>query len=733
MKQIHLLIVFFSLLTLTGYGQSKKTKNADRLFDRFKYQEAIKAYKKLLKHDKRDATYIYKKLGDAYAEISQPEEAEKWYEKAIYDTNNEPIYYFKYAMTLRQNKKYDESVKWMRIYKQKSGMSDSRLQEFFKELDIVEKVKREGPKAQLFGLSLNSKFTEYGGTYYKDGQIVYTTNNIEAKGKRRSSYDNMPFTDLMTAVRENQNDFNKAQGFDPNINTDYHESSPTFNKDFTVMFFTRNNLSPHKKNKLRDYNLKIYRSFKQADGSWSKAEEVHFDSNDYDCAHPWLSPDEHTLYFASNMPGTYGKSDIYKVVVKDDWTLGEPVNLGNKINTEGTETFPFVDQYGNLFFSSDGHAGLGGLDIFVAFYIEGKFFMLKNMGLPYNSSKDDFAFIINKPHNEGFISSNRLGGQGSDDIYLFKTSEMIKPLIYFVGHTKDDNGYVVPNARVELYSDGKPVTKNLSFFDGRFSFLVDPEKNYEIRAYRKGYKDTIVKFDTYSLTNPKIEKDIILEQKQKIKVCVADYETKKALDSVQVKIYGHNGHDEKFVQYTKPNGCLDFEVPLDRRHKEVFYEFEFRKKDYLPKRYNYKQKLGRDTLNWIKPNKQRILMLKLKLNPIYFDLNKSDIRPDAAVELDKIVKLLKEHPEIKLSMESHTDSRNSKAYNQALSERRAKATMQYLIDHGIDPYRLKAKGFGESRPVNRCVDGVKCSEEEHQMNRRTEFVIISDEDDEKPQ
>ena len=722
----HIYIIFFSIIVFTGYGQSKKTQTADQLFDRFKYQEAIRAYKRILKRDRRDAVYIYKKLGDAYKEISQPAEAEKWYAKAVYDTDNDPIYYFRYAMVLRQNKKYNESIKWMTIYKQKSGMSDSRLQEFFKELDIVEKVKRDGPKAQLYGLSLNSKFTEYGGTYYENDKIIYTTNNITAKGKRRSSYDNLPFTDLMTAVRENQNDFVKSSSFDKNINTDFHESSPTFNKDFTVMFFTRNNLNPHKKNKVRDYNLKIYRSFKQENGSWTNPEEVHFDSNDYNCAHPSLSPDGHILYFASDMPGTLGKSDIYKVIVKDDWTLGEPENLGSKINTEGTETFPFVDQYGNLFFSSDGHAGLGGLDIFVAFYIENQFFMLKNMGLPYNSSKDDFAFIIDKAHKEGFFSSNRFGGQGSDDIYLFKTSENIKPLIYYVGHTKDDNGFFVPNAKIELFSDGKLITKNVSLFDGRFSFLIDPEKNYELRAYRKGYKDTIVKFDTYNLASPKIVNDIILKQKQKIKVCVADYITREALDSVQVKIYGHNGHDERFIQYTKPNGCLDFEVPLDRLHKEVFYEFEFRKKDYLPKRYNYKQKLGRDTLNWIKPNKQRILMLKLKLNPIYFDLDKSDIRPDAITELDKIVTLMKEYPKIKLSMESHTDSRNTKAYNLQLSQRRAKATMQYLIDHGIDPYRLKAKGFGESRLVNKCSDGVKCTEEEHQMNRRTEFVIIND-------
>jgi len=724
MKSKYIYLIFSLIIGFNNFGQSKKTLKADKLYDRFKFQEAIKEYKKLAKKDRKDATYIYSRLGDIYATISQPENAEIWYEKAVQNDNVAPIYYYRYAMALRQNKKYDQSVKWMDKYKKNSGLSDSRLEEFFKELDIVEKVKKEGVKAQLFSLSLNSRYTEYGGTYYKDNQIVYTTNNIKASGKKRSSWDNMPFTDLMLAVK-NENDYKKEKGFSQIINTDFHESSPTFNSDYTVVYFTRNNLNPAKKNKLRDYNLKIYRSFYK-DGSWSTPEEVHFNSNDYNCAHPSLSKDNKTLYFVSDMPGTIGKSDIFKVAVNPDWTLGTPVNMGDKINTEGVETFPFIDRHDNLFFSSNGHAGLGGLDIFVAFFIKGQFFMLKNIGLPYNSSKDDFAFIFNDNDKEGFISSNRLGGQGSDDIYMFKTEDPFKPLIYLVGKTIDEHGNVVPNTKLKLYENNKLIGQNMSFFNGRYTFLINPEKNYRLKATHNGYDDVNISFNTYNPTQSKIKKDVVLKAKQKIKVCVADFDTKEALDSVQVKIYGHNGHNERFVQYTKPNGCLDFEVPADRRHKEVYYEFEFRKDLYLPKRYNYQHKLENDTLNWIKPNKQRVLLVKMKLNPIYFDLDKADIRPDAAAELDKIVELLKKHPDIRLSMESHTDSRQSEEYNLDLSERRARATMQYLIEHGIDPNRLEAKGFGESRLVNHCSDGVKCSEKEHQMNRRTEFVIISD-------
>ena len=724
MKFKYLLILPVFLLSLQISAQSPMTKTADKLFDRFKFQEAIKAYKKLIRKDRKDRTYIYQKLGDAYSTIGQAEEAEKWYEKVVDKKDIDPVYYFRYAMALRQNKKYNESIEWMRVYKRKSGMSDSRLQEFFKELDIVEKVKKDGLKAQLYNISINSPYTEYGGTYFKDNTIVYTTNNIKKSGKKVSSWDNLPFTDLKAAYQEHDATFTPADMDDKNINTDFHESSPTFNSDYTVMYFTRNNLDPKKKKHVIDYNLKIYRSFWK-DGRWSVPEEVHFDSNDYSCAHPCLSKDNKTLYFVSDMPGTYGKSDIYKVSVNPDWTLGEPENLGNKINTEGVETFPFIDQHGNLFFSSDGHAGLGGLDIFVAFYVNGKYLMLKNIGLPYNSSKDDFSFILNDNEKEGFISSNRLGGNGFDDIYMFKTNEKFKPLIYFVGYTKDENNYVVPNVKVDLYEGYNLVGKNISMHNGRFTFLVDPNKNYTIKAHKNNYDDAEIKFNTFDMNQPVIKRDVILQQKQKIKGCVADYETKEALENVEVKIYGHNADTEqKFVIYTDKKGCFDFEVPVKSRHKEVVYEFEFRKDLYLPKRDMFRNQLGQDSINWINPDKQRVLLMKLKLEPIYFDLDKADIRPDAAVELDKIVELLNKYPNIKLSMESHTDSRNTDEYNLKLSERRAKSTMQYLIDHGIDPARLQAKGFGESRPVNHCVDGVKCSEKEHQMNRRTEFMII---------
>jgi len=721
-KRVGFILTMF-LITTQVFSQSNKTRKADLLYDRFKFQEAISVYKKLVRSNHKDRKYIYQKLGDAYNSTGRSEEAEKWYEKAVQYPSIEPIYYYRYAMMLRENKAYQQSIVWMKKYKKKSGMSDTRLQEFFKELDIVKKVKKEGLQANLFGMQINSAYTEYGGTYYKDHKIVYTTNNINAAGKKMSSWDNMPFTDLKVAALNGDN-YVKSTDLPGEINTNFHESSPCFNKDFTVMYFTRNNLKPGKKKKVLDYNLKLYRSF-FADGTWGKPTEIHFNSNDYNCAHPCLSKDNKILYFVSDMPGTYGKSDIFKVDVNPDWTLGEPENMGNKINTEGIETFPFVDAHDNLYFSSDGHAGLGGLDIFVAFYIKNQLIMLKNLGLPYNSSKDDFAFTIKNTDDEGFFSSNRLGGNGSDDIYRFTTKNKIKPLIYLIGHTKTVSADIIPNATVRLYENNKIVEESTSNENGMFTFLFDPDKHYSLEASKDTYDTTKIDLKNAVIKNATIRKDIILKKSINMNLlgCVVDMKTLQPIDNTEVSIYNITENNRNVV-YTNKKCYFSYHIPKEKLNSKASFEIEFRKKGYLPQRLIVTKSLDNNGDYWIKPNKETVKLIKLELKPIYFNLNKDNIRPDAAKELDKILALLQSYPDLKLSMESHTDSRSSNEYNMDLSERRAKSTMQYLIDHGIDTSRLQAKGFGETRLVNECSDGVKCSKAKHQMNRRTEFMVI---------
>ena len=327
-----------------------------------------------------------------------------------------------------------------------------------------------------------------------------------------------------------------------------------------------------------------------------------------------------------------------------------------------------------------------------------------------------------------FISTNAFSpsvfSKQVDDKDFINTGLLPGSMVYFSGRTLDYWGKSVPNVRLDLYEGDSLVGKNVSLHNGGFVFLLKPEKEFILRARKKGYEVREIAISTKNLDKKSIKKDIVLYKKQIFKVCIADREDKHLLDSVKV-IATNKTLDKQMILYTKKSGCVEFKTPVSQRHKEVYYLFEFRKKNYLPKREIFHDTLKSNPVVTIRQDNSPVYMIKQIFNPIYFDLGKTYIRKDAAVELDKIVRLLKKYPEIKLSIESHTDARNSAKSNLLLSEKRANSTMQYFIKQGISPDRLQAKGFGESRPVNKCVDGVKCTEKEYQENRRTEFVIIN--------
>ena len=412
------------------------------------------------------------------------------------------------------------------------------------------------------------------------------------------------------------------------------------------MYFTRNNFLNGKKG--RDSNkttlLKLYKATKIGD-SWENIVELPFNSNEYNCAHPALSPDEKTLYFSSNMPGTKGLSDIYKVAILSDGAFGTPVNLGGSINTEARETFPFISNSNELYFSSDGHPGLGGLDVFITQLKEdGTHGKIKNVGTPVNSSSDDFAFIMDTATKNGFFSSNRKEDNlGFDDIY--KCTETI------------------------------PVPKDCQ----------------------------------QSLTG-----------------LLVDAETKLLMPGVKVVLY-----DINYVKIdeltTDQNGKFDFgQVACETKFRIQFEQKEYASKETLV--ITPKDSGITDVLIELTPNLQplqvgRDLRKTLGIDIIYFDIDKSNIRPDAAVELAKILEVMKQYPTLEIDVRSHTDSRQTSKYNISLSDRRAKSTIKWLIENGVAPNRLTGKGYGETQLLNSCADNVPCTEEEHQANRRSEFII----------
>jgi outer membrane protein OmpA-like peptidoglycan-associated protein len=430
--------------------------------------------------------------------------------------------------------------------------------------------------------------------------------------------------------------------FDKNLNSKFHESTPVFTNDGKTMYFTRNNYLDGKKGK--DGNeitlVKIYKASLE-NNKWTNITELPFDSNNYSTAHPAISPDGKTLYFASDMPGTIGQSDLYKVTLNDDGSFGTPENLGNIINTEGRETFPFVNDENEIYFASDGHPGLGGLDVFVSkINADGTFSEAQNVGADVNSPKDDFAYLIDTKSRRGFFTSNRDGGQGYEDIYKFLETKRLtcEQLLYGV-ITDITTNEILSNAKITLLDDNLGIINSvLSDEKGNYTIAVECDKRYSVRASKE------------------------------------DYSTK-----------------EEIITVAKENGKTHLDFALEKAKCKVAIG------DDLGKCFGIKM--------------------------IYFDFDKSDIRIEAAIDLEKILDVLNQYPMMKLDIRSHTDSRGSFKYNEALSQRRATATINWLIKKGVNSNRLTAKGYGENLLLNKCSDGVDCTEEEHQHNRRSEFII----------
>jgi len=471
-------------------------------------------------------------------------------------------------------------------------------------------------------------------------------------GGRKYRWNEQPYLDLYAVEKKEDGSFGEVKEIEGNINTKFHESSAVFSPNGKYMFFTRNNFYrlKYKEDDSGINRLQLYRAKLSENGTWDDIHKIHFNSEDYSVAHPTLNVTGSRLYFASDMPGTFGQSDIFVVDVNDDGTLGTPENLGPSVNTEGQESFPFMNTSGDLYFSSNGYPGLGGFDVFKSEGLDKKVakgsnrnFVLANVGKPVNSAFDDFAYYENLVLKRVYFSSNRDGGKGSDDIYTFEITECMQ-LVSGTVQDKNTND-LIPDATVVLYDgQGKEIELITVGADGAFQFDLKCKTEYIIRAEK----------DTYS------------------------------------------SDEKRFTTPTKKQE-LRTQLMLEKDEQEI------------------------------EPGDDLAQVLDIPI--IYFDYNQSNIRYDAEIELQKVFAVLNKYPTMNIDIRSHTDCRGAAAYNEHLSDKRAKSTRQYLIDKGVAPERLTAKGYGESRLVNDCgcepTNESSCSEEEHQLNRRSEFIITS--------
>ena len=635
-------IAILSVFSLQGYAQVAKLKKADKQYNQYAYIDAISTYERIAGKGYKDED-MFRKLGNAYYFNADLANANKWYNE-LFEMNpeQEPEYYYRYSQTLKSTGDYAKAEVILEQFYKKSG-NDQRAKLFHDRKDYLEVIKENSGRYIIEDAGINSKYSDYGSAFFGGKLVFASARDTGGVSKKVFKWTNQFFTNLYESQIESEGKLSQPNPLNKKINSKFHESSPVFTKDGKTMYFTRNNfLEGKKKNDGKGtVLLKLYRAT-LIEREWQEVVEMPFDSDQYSVAHPALSPDEKTLYFVSDMPGTIGQSDLYKVKINSDGTYGTPENLGNTINTEGRETFPFVSDKDELYFASDGYPGLGGLDIFVSKIKKDGFKDPQNVGAPVNGPQDDFAFLKKANSKTGFFTSNREGGKGYDDIYSFlETRKLNCEQTLFGTITQEGTGKILVDAKVILFDDKfQFIEEILTDKEGRYSFIVECGKSYYVRAAKP------------------------------------DYSTKEGKVTIE-----------------KKEGETELSLALIKLKCEVV--------------------VGDDL--------GKCLGIKL----IYFDLDKSFIRPDAAFQLEKVLDVLKQYSSIRISIRSHTDSRNTAKYNEDLSERRAVSTMNWFIENGIDPARLTAKGYGESQLTNKCSDGVKCTEEEHQANRRSEFIITA--------
>ena len=511
-------------------------------------------------------------------------------------------------------------------------------------------------------LVINSYDSDFGVTYYGSDQVVFSsTRKDDENSSKKWQGNGQRFLNFYIG------DLNKEGGSEivtsysslkGEGNTRFHESNATFNKSGTKVYFTRNNYYEDKKSisKTRIMKISIYIADVSKDGSWHNIVPFPYNSKEYNNGHPTLSLDGKTMYFTSDMPGSVGKTDIFKVSIKETGTFTLPENLGGNVNTPGREMFPFIAADGTLYFSSDYHKGNGRLDIFKTDSDELELAAIQNIGLPFNSRQDDFAFTLSSNLREGFFSSNRPGGRGDDDIYYFVSNKkeeltqqevvqqnsncknIIKGVI-----TDAADGALLPGSIVEIADmRGNTLYKVKVDTDGLYSFEAECDAKYTIRATKTLYIDAGRVVETSRVVGQEITVNL-------------------GLTSEVIK------RDGKII---------------------------------------------------------------IDIESIYFDYDSDKITKRASTELDKVISFMYKYPKVIIEGGSHTDARGGAAYNMKLSQRRAKSTVMYIKNNGnYDTSRIFATGYGETTPVNRCKDGVvpRCSEKEHALNRRTEFVIVNPE------
>lgn len=763
MKKKATTLLATSLMLLAVTGVIAQPKTAEKAYRHYDYQTAIKQYEDVVKRDPNNGEALFN-LANSYRLNFETMEAERWFGKAV-ENYDDPVAKLYYAQMLLTNGKYRQAEEWFGKYAAvaTSGEDARRAYEFAR---FSKKLAEEGIQPTDYTVEkvpFNSEKLDFSPVMRKDNELVFASNRAAVvKSRIEDPWTNDNFVDLFSVNVNADGTYGQPKGLPFGINTKFHEGPAAFTENGKVIYFTRNDYFKGKRgfDKSKNTRLQIFRSA-LTEEEWQDPVSININSSEYSNCHPTLSSDGKMMIFASDRPGGFGDMDLYVTYWKDTaWT--EPKNLGNAINTSGSEVFPFVGEDGYLYFSSNFHVGFGGLDIFRARWKNDSWRDPVNLGTPVNSSRDDFGLIANKTMTDGYFSSNRAGSSTQDDIYHFTVDRNVTLTGVVVNCITQQP---IEGADVSIRYGGEELQTTLSDMDGRFTFFVPYGRTYIVEAFKDGYLKnencTGVQTVNTEDVETKVEISVSLPIQegypgpvQLVRGKVVNAMYGNPIPDAEVKLINRcTGAD--MVVKSGPDGSYSFILP-----QECDYILVADKDRFFP------NSVGVTTIN--KPDDKPIeadiplafrdpllsgdgtgvpgeklpdgtflpsgqsgtygeikLGTIIELFNVYFDLDKYNIRQDAVPYLEDLVVLLKNNPDMKGEISAHTDSRASYDYNITLSNNRAKSVREYLVSRGINADRLTAQGYGETQLKNKCADDVRCTEEEHQRNRRVEFKVTN--------
>lgn len=738
MKRFKYVVCLILILNGHLFAQSIMQRKADQLFNELSYLAASEHYLDLVKPESKASESNIRKLADCYFKIAEFAKAEKYYALLLnkFPATITEADLIAYLQVLKYNEKYSDTKKVLALLEAKRK-DNLILKNHAGKDNYVKELKEDSAAYKITNVEkLNTENSEFSPVLFNNGKGVLFASNRRNTSLRNKTFawDDTYFMDVYAASKSDSMAFSNIMAIDKDLRSLYHDGPVSLSPDANTLYLTRSNVLTKKlKDKtINVVNLKLYIIQKDAKGNYSEPLSFPYNSDDYSLGHATITKDGKRLYFVSDMPGGYGQTDLYVSELKNGaWQ--QPQNLGQAINSEGREMFPYVHEDGTLFFSSDGRAGLGGLDIYFAVPEIDVYFEPQSLGYPLNSHLDDFGFALNSDLKTGYFSSNRSGGKGKDDIYYFRSREAIIGSSLTGIVFDESNKEPVPNAKVYLLDKNKRVVDSVvSNSKGEYSLQIkDPSQTWFVGAKEPGkYYDRVV--SAGKLSNGENKLDVGLYPKYKLVCEVRDMQTGEPVEGVkatfkdnttkQTKEYATNtsGTFEDIIRDKKPGDKLDLSIV-------------FEKEGYIKVEKNFSVVLDENTIIDLKEKIQKFVIgadiaKVIDIKPIYFDLAKWNIRPDAAKELDKIVKVMNENPTMVIELGSHTDCRGTSVSNLSLSDKRAKSSAAYIVSKGIAKERIYGKGYGESKLINHCeCEGKRitpCTEEEHQANRRTEFLIV---------